>query len=275
MHQLADLVTDPRNGRLAKTVVNRYWARLFGRGLVEPLDDMEREAWDPKLLDWLAGDLVRHNFDLKHTLEAICTSQTYQLPAHGEPKPSEAVGPFRGPLSRRLTAEQFLDAVAVLTGVWPTVSGELLKVDGRGQGGQVGTVRQVLAEDKSPHAAKPAEKARAALLMEGPLSRALGRPNREQVVTRRDSLATMLQALELTNGTTLDAILKSGSRSWIAEKPSEPKGLIARAYFVALGRQPTQAERTAAEVVGTPPSAEGVEDFLWTLVMLPEFQLID
>jgi hypothetical protein len=80
----------------------------------------------------------------------------------------------------------------------------------------------------------------------------------------------------LTNGTTLDAILKSGSRSWIAEKPSEPNGLIARAYRVALGRQPTQAEeRTAAEVVGSPPSAEGVEDFLWTLVMLPEFQLID
>jgi hypothetical protein len=50
----------------------------------------------------------------------------------------------------------------------------------------------------------------------------------------------------------------------------------ARAYRVALGRQPTQAEeRTAADVVGTPPSAEGVEDFLWTLVMLPEFQLID
>ena len=164
----------------------------------------------------------------------------------------------------------------VLTGIWPAVNGELLKVDGRGQGGQVGAVRQVLAEDNSPHAAKSAEKVRAALLTAGPLSRALGRPNREQVVTRRDSLATMLQALELTNGTALDAVLKSGSRNWIAEKPSEPQALIARAYRVALGRQPTQAEeRTAAEVVGTPPSAEGVEDFLWTLVMLPEFQLID
>jgi hypothetical protein len=276
MRQLADLITDPRDGRLAKTVVNRYWARLFGRGLVEPLDDMEREAWDPKLLDWLAGDLVSHNYDLKHTLEMICTSQAYQLPARGEPKPNEPVGAFRGPISRRMTAEQFLDAVAVLTGIWPAASGELLRVDGRGQGGQVGAVRQVLAEEKSPHAAKPAEKVRAALLMEGPLSRALGRPNREQVVTRRDSLATMLQALELTNGTTLDAVLKSGSRSWIAEKPSEPKALIARAYRIALGRLPTQAEeQTAAEVVGTPPSAEGVEDFFWTLVMLPEFQLID
>jgi hypothetical protein len=112
--------------------------------------------------------------------------------------------------------------------------------------------------------------------MDGPLSRALGRPNREQVVTRRDSLATMLQALELTNGTTLDGILKAGSQQWIAEKPPQPQVLIARGYRLALGREPTPAEeRTAAEIVGTPPSAEGVEDFLWMLVMLPEFQLID
>jgi hypothetical protein len=276
MRQLADLVTDPRDGRLAKTVVNRYWARLFGRGLVEPLDDMDRNAWDADLLDWLASDLVQHGYDLKHTLELICTSQTYQLPARGEPKPNEPAGPFRGPLSRRMTAEQFLDAVATLTGGWPKAGGDMLKVDGRGQGGQVGAVRQVLSENESQRAGEVAKEVRAALLMDGPLSRALGRPNREQVVTRRDSLATMLQALELTNGTTLDAILKTGADRWIADHPSNPQVLIARAYPRALGREPTPDEsRTAAEVVGTPPSAEGMDDFLWMLVMLPEFQLID
>jgi hypothetical protein len=276
MRQLADLITDPRDGRLAKTVVNRYWARLFGRGLVEPLDDMEREAWDPKLLDWLAADLVGHGYDLKRTLEVICTSQTYQLPARGEPRPNEPLGPFRGPISRRMTAEQFLDAVAALTGVWPRATGELLKVDGRGQGGQLGAIRRVLAEDRSQPADKPSEKIRAAMLMDGPLSRALGRPNREQVVTRRDSLATMLQALELTNGTTLDATLSAGANKWIADKSASPERLIARAYDVAVGREPTPAEaHAAAEIVGVSPSADGVQDFLWMLVMLPEFQLIN
>jgi hypothetical protein len=276
MRQLADLVTDPRDGRLAKTVVNRYWARLFGRGLVEPLDDMDRNAWDADLLDWLASDLVHHSYDLKHTLEIICTSQTYQLPARGEPKPSEAAGPFCGPISRRMTAEQFLDAVATLTGVWPKAGGEMLKIDGRGQGGQVGAVREVLSEKKSPQMAALSKKVRAALLMDGALSRALGRPNHEQVVTRRDSLATMLQALELTNGTTLDAILKTGADHWIAEHHSDPQAVIARAYRLALGREPTPGEsHTAAKVIGTPPSAEGTDDFLWMLVMLPEFQLID
>ncbi len=81
MRQLADLITDPRDGRLAKTVVNRYWARLFGRGLVEPLDNMDQDAWDPDLLGWLASDLVHHDYDLKHLLEVICTSQT--VPAAG------------------------------------------------------------------------------------------------------------------------------------------------------------------------------------------------
>jgi hypothetical protein len=276
MKQLAELITDPRDGRLAKTVVNRYWARLFGRGLVEPLDDMERNAWHADLLDWLANDLVHHGYDLKHTLEVICTSQTYQLAVRGEPKPNEPAGPFRGPISRRMTAEQFLDAVATLTGVWPKAGGDMLKVDGRGQGGQVGAARKVLSEHESKRAADLAKKVRAALLMEGALSRALGRPNREQVVTRRDTLATMLQALELTNGTTLDAILKTGAERWVAEHSSDPNALIARAYRIALGREPTPAEsRTATEVVGTPPSAEGMDDFLWMLVMLPEFQLID
>jgi hypothetical protein len=275
MRRLAELVTDRRDGRLPKTVVNRYWARLFGRGLVEPLDNMDQEASNPELLDWLAGDFVNHGYDLKHALEIICTSRTYQLPAQGEPKPNETHKPFRGPISRRMTAEQFLDAVAQLTGVWPKATGDLLKVDGRGQGGQLGAIRKVLSADKSTHGSDLSPKIRAALLMDGPLSRSLGRPNREQVVTRRDSLATMLQALELTNGTTLDEILKKGSRQWIAEKSADTQTVVARAYRMALGREPTRAESgLAAETVGTPPSADGVEDFFWMLVMLPEFQLI-
>jgi hypothetical protein len=275
MRRLAELVTDRRDGRMAKTVVNRYWARLFGRGLVEPLDNMDQEASHPELLDWLAGDFVDHGYDLKHTLEIICTSQTYQLSAQGEPKPNEARKPFRGPISRRMTAEQFLDAVAQLTGVWPKATGDLLKVDGRGQGGQLGAIRKVLSADKSAHRSDHSPKIRAALLMDGPLSRSLGRPNREQVVTRRDSLATMLQALELTNGTTLDEILTQGSRQWMAEKSAGPQSVVARAYRMALGREPSPAESgLAVETIGTPPSPDGVEDFLWMLVMLPEFQLI-
>jgi len=60
--------------------VNRIWAKLLGRGLVEPLDDMEKPAWSSDLLDWLAEDLVAHGWDLKHTLGLILTSQAYAMP---------------------------------------------------------------------------------------------------------------------------------------------------------------------------------------------------
>jgi hypothetical protein len=117
---------------------------------------------------------------------------------------------------------------------------------------------------------------RAALAMDNALSRALGRPNREQVVTSRDSLATMLQALELVNGTTLDDILNRGAGEWIRQGEKNPRKIVERVYRSALGRGPTDSElNTAAAVVGTPPSAEGVHDLLWMVVMLPEFQLIE
>ena len=102
---------------LSRTIVNRLWARLLGRGLVEPLDDMEKPAWHRDLLDWLAEDFVAHGYDLKHTLEVICTSRAYQLPTVESPREKEEFV-FRGPLTRRLTAEQFSDAISALSGDW-------------------------------------------------------------------------------------------------------------------------------------------------------------
>lgn len=116
--RLAELVTDPRNGRLPRTIVNRLWARFLGRGLVEPVDVMQNPAWHPDLLDWLAEDLVAHHYDLKRTIQVILTSRAYQLPSVDVPEKPTADLAFRGPAVRRLTAEQFRDALAQLTGVW-------------------------------------------------------------------------------------------------------------------------------------------------------------
>src|SRR5262249_11658882 len=142
MKQLADLVVKPENGRLTRTVVNRLWAHLMGRGIVEPLDDMDQVPWSQDLLDWLAAHPTAHSYDLKHTLSVLATSRTYRLRSVGLADPSER-GPyvFRGPLTRRMSAEQFVDAVSAITGVWPKASGDMLKVDGRGQGGQIAAVR--------------------------------------------------------------------------------------------------------------------------------------
>jgi mono/diheme cytochrome c family protein len=118
MKRLAEIITEQQNGRLSRTIVNRLWARFMGHGLVEPLDDMEQRAWNPELLDWLAADLIANRYDLKKTMERILTSEAYQMPSvpAGEQVAKEYV--FDGPLVRRLSAEQFQDALSAVTGVW-------------------------------------------------------------------------------------------------------------------------------------------------------------
>ncbi|MGI8965167.1 MAG: DUF1553 domain-containing protein, partial [Limisphaerales bacterium] len=117
-------------------------------------------------------------------------------------------------------------------------------------------------------------KVRAALVAADPLLVALGRPNREQVVTTRATEATTLQGLELTNCGTLSDILKRGAAELVTQQGAD-KNFVPHLYEQALGREPTSIEmKLAREVVGQPIKKEGVEDLLWAMTMLPEFQLI-
>lgn len=115
---LARLLTSPENGRLTRTIVNRLWARLLGRGLVEPVDEMDDPPWHADLLDWLAVDLASHGYDLQRTLELLLTSRAYQLPAVPGEEQASADYVFRGPVVKRLSAEQYADALSALTGLW-------------------------------------------------------------------------------------------------------------------------------------------------------------
>jgi hypothetical protein len=402
LEQLASVVTSKQNGRLARTMVNRLWTRLMGRGLVEPNDEMDRRPWNPDLLDWLAADFADHGYDVKRTIELIATSRAYQLPTMGLKSETAEDFVFRGPVVKRMSAEQFVDAISLLTGVWqrpanairfvkgapafppranaevkfrsglmksgsvdidvdvtgakalslvvsdggngnsydwadwaePTITspsgevkvtdmpwvyattgfGKLLKnksvvekplrlgdktyTEGIGThansivtvflpegatrfrckaGPDTGAVEQketqtsielmVIVSDRS------LIESRAALAVADPLMRALGRPNREQVVTQRSAVATTLQALEMTNGSTLAAMLESGAEKWLRAGSSNE--IVSALYEQSLSRLPTKTEReTALELLGEKATREGVEDLLWALVMLPEFQLV-
>ncbi|HEY3861012.1 MAG TPA: DUF1549 domain-containing protein [Verrucomicrobiae bacterium] len=428
---LATMVTCPKDGRLSRTIVNRLWAKFMGRGLVDPVDDMQQTAWDPDLLDWLAQDLVAHNYDLKQTMERILTSRAYQLPAVdlGEQPGTNYV--FTGPTIRRMTAEEFRDALTSLTGagyaapdaqvslgesvvkkfgprlkaqwVWndrhaaksakagtiylrktvrlsalpqsaealvycdnafslfvnghqagsgadfakgfmvdlkpwlkpgpnliavqainapattrdnpaglfiyarvraANADGEEKMMDfitdkswlvadkqsdgwekpdfdaqgwsGASELGGGGTAPWRLPGDEVARefASRSEGGVRASLVVADPLMVAMGRPNREQVVTTRASEATTLQALELTNGKTLADILSHGAANLIQQYPTGPK-LIRSVYEEAVGRPPTSRElKLAKTLVGKKPGPDGVEDFVWAVAMLPEFQLI-
>ena len=113
--QLADIMVQPENGRLYRTIVNRLWAQIMGRGIVEPVDEMDNAPWSQPLLDWLAADLIGHDYDLKHTLRTIATSKAYGLPSVGLESAGDVTDEafvFEGPLRKRLTAEQFADALS-------------------------------------------------------------------------------------------------------------------------------------------------------------------
>lgn len=121
LKQLAALMTHPENGRFTRTIVNRIWHRLMGRGIVHPTDAMQTEPWSSDLLDYLASDLADHKYDLKRTIELIATSQAYQEHVQTITKDlDERKYVYAGPRAKRLTAEQFMDAVWQLTGAAPT-----------------------------------------------------------------------------------------------------------------------------------------------------------
>ncbi|MFQ5734147.1 MAG: DUF1549 domain-containing protein [Planctomycetaceae bacterium] len=274
LKQLAGIVTGRKNGRFTRTIVNRLWERFFGRGLVEPLDDMDQPAWNRDLLDWLAEDLALHKYDLKRTMTLICTSRAYRMPAVGAPEPNARFTAFRGPFTKRMSAEQFVDAVSTLTGEWAKPNGRMRKRDGRGQGGQLAAILRTL-QPSSGKRPKPPSRIRCVLTDTGELVKALGRPIREQVVTRRESVATTLQCLELTNGKTLDSRLKSGARRWLKNHGNDNAKLVRNLYLAALSRLPTETEaRVAGEILGDEPTEQSVQDLLWIVTMLPEFQLV-
>ena len=193
----ARLFTSPQNGRLARTMVNRYWQKLIGRGLVEPVDEMDNRPWNEDLLDWLASDFAAHGYDLKHLLLQIMTSQAYQMPAVAGAPDRTKTYTFRGPQVRRLTAEQFADTVSALTGEWRIL-----------QSTEKGKAEAVYSREWQ--------------LKSTALTRAMGRPIRDQVFTTRNEDATTLQALELMNGETLERVLRRGARRLLNELPPPP-----------------------------------------------------
>ena len=131
LEQLATLMTKPENGWLSRNLVNRLWCRLMGRGIVHPVDALRTRPWSEDLLDLLAGELVAGHWDMKQVLELICTSEAYGAATptvDGQPQGIDFI--FKGPLPRRMTAEQFTDAVWQLANTAPSIpDAEVVRFD--------------------------------------------------------------------------------------------------------------------------------------------------
>lgn len=272
LQQVAKLLTHPNNGRLTRTIVNRLWHRLLGRGIVEPVDVMDSPPWSADVLDYLAVHLADHNYDLKATLALIANSRAYQSQVQ-EPDAIASADDyvFRGPVAKRMTAEEFVDSLWRITGTAPTetVKDDLfVKATGEKLTGPDGTP----ADSRSPVRFQ----VRSGLVLPSLLMRSLGRPNREQVVTTRPSELTTLEALELSNGQPLTDLLAAGAERLLKlHADADAQTLCTIAFEDALSRQPSADELDCLrDMAGQPVTQQGLEDVLWCVFMLPEFQLI-
>ncbi|WP_425234369.1 DUF1549 domain-containing protein [Ulvibacterium sp.] len=421
LSKLSELIVKPENGRLYRTITNRIWERLMGRGIIEPVDEMDNTPWDGALLDWLAADFIDSGHNLKQLIKTIMTSKTYQLPAVSYKKLEQiksAQYVFNGPVIRRMSAEQFADAVSQIIApayyaaaydpsgmdsspnrIWhreiksdrdvlpdpgkryfrhtfSLARKEVVKADAlisvdhsyafylNGQKVSMGTdwkkvdkldVTNFLNPGKNTIAIEgtnegnianpagilfrmkihqednletivesgngqdwkstdvPPDKdwrdtafddghwkavrnygskhwdrlldfkfgdsipsfARASLVRQHPFMKALGRPSRENVATSRDDQATLLQALELTNGAYFNKVLEEGASSWLAEHDTNTENMVTSLYLKSLGRKPTKEEKgIMVATLGNSPDKEAVQDLFWATLLLPEFQFI-
>ena len=429
LQQLAGLMTHPENGRFTRTIVNRLWHRLMGHGIVHPVDSMQTEPWSSDLLDFLATDLSDHKYDLKHTVALISSSHAYQSVAELLKEGGDPAYHYAGPRSKRLTAEQFTDAIWQITGTAPqkmdapvqragaassaptveklaaewiwsddqkarkagageTVSfrkmlalpelpktgfmvvscdneftlclngREMAKgndwqtpvrvdllpglkkgeneivvvavnggagpnlaglfIEGRLMGGK--GAEQIVKSDVTwscntalpkpsglftPDAGawKPAVAVEGGawkqvdgpirqLLVDGPqtdgpmmraslvksdlLMRALGRPNREQIVSTRPNDLTTLEAMDLNNGQILTTRLADGAKTILRDQAgNDAAGMIRWLYAFAYSRAPSAAELALGrDAIGSPPSEAGLQDLLWAVLVQPEFQMV-
>jgi len=420
--KLSKVMVQRANGRLYRTITNRFWDRLMGRGIVEPLDEMDNTPWSAAVLDWLSADFVDSGSDLKHLIKRIMTSKVYQLPMVNYKKEEELKDNyvFEGPVTRRLSAEQFSDAVSQLIApMYPQVSfnpngddiramriwyleqefgnvvlpqpgrryfrksfevlkkmpekatllitvdnGYVLYVNGKeisrntnwkevdkiniakelkagkntiaiigDNGGEIANPAGILFALKLEYASgevvllksdtswlsfrekpkgdwtsvdyddshwekvrnystgnfknwgqlldftfKPHSQkmARASLAKQHPFMKILGRPSREIVTTSREEQATLLQALELTNGAFFNDILEEGAHAWLKRYKKDSKKIIDSLFQSALNRTPSKAEENIMlKILGEDPKPEQLQDVFWAVLLSPEFQFVN
>ena len=254
----ADAVTSD-NPLLARAMVNRVWAMVFGRGLVHPVDmmDSKHPPSHPELLDWLARDFERSGYDVKRLMSTLCNTRAYQLdsrtprpakakpavPRHGSPLPSDGrgargEGSFARALDKPLCAEQLFRSLLIATGNPPESGGKI--------------------------AGRPEKEVRHAFVAQFP------------DVFPAEYNATLYQAMFLSNSPLFDHLLTPRGENLAARLPAlrDAEARVREAFAAVFGREPERDEwrESTAYLAARSPEA-GVKQLLWALLSSAEFQL--
>jgi hypothetical protein len=253
---LADWMTGPDNPYFARVIVNRVWADLMGRGIVEPVDDLR--ATNPPsngpLLDAVADDFRRHGYDLKQLIRTILASSVYALSSEPNDRNVSDTRNFSRHYRQRLRAEVLLDAISDVTGVPDTFA-----------------------------AAPPGSRAAAIWTHRVPslFLDTFGRPDPNQdPPCERTSDTSVVQALHLMNAPDLHKKVTSdaGRAARLFKEKKPPRAIVEELYLLTYSRFPTEEERAIGMSLFEGPKADGrvaVEDLLWALLNSAEFVFKD
>ena len=252
--RLAALLTDPRNDRFAKVLVNRLWKRYFGWGLVDPVDDVDgRTPSHPELLDYLARELVAHGYDLRHIARLVLNSHAYQreirADASDEQPPEKRL--FAAQSRRRLSAEQLVDSMFVAAGKSMAVEEMNMDVDGRrpvkefnnlGVPSRAWQFTSLSNERDRPALSLPrAQSVVDALVGFG------WRESRQGALTVRDDVANVIQPATVGNGTMVHGriarLSDDGALVDLALGERSPETFVHDVFLRFLSRPPTAKER--------------------------------
>lgn len=247
---LARWLASPQNPPFARHMANLTWAHFFGRGIVEPIDDVRisNPPANPELLDALAEKLTSYGYDFRKLARDICTSRTYQLSSRANASNADDTRNFARAGIRRLRAEVLLDVINQVT------------------------------ETKDKFRGLPLG-ARAAEIVDGKTTTyfltTFGRATRETACACEVKVEPSLsQALHLLNGDTVnEKVTNGGVVARLLKEGKGPPEVITELYLRCFCRPPAPDElaRVTPLLQGNTNQVEGLNDLFWSVLNAKEF----
>jgi hypothetical protein len=263
--RLADWMSSPDNPFFAKALVNRYWKHFFGRGLIEPEDDIRdtNPPTNPALLAALEKHFVESGFDLKGLVRLIACSHAYQLSETPNEHNITDTQNYSRYYPRRLQAEALLDAIDWLAGSQTDFANL-----------PAGT-RAVALPDNSYNRSSP-------------FLKVFGRPEAESVCEcERVQSSSLAQSLHLINAADIKSKLATpnGRADKLAQSDRPVQEKVRELYLAAFAREPHSNEMEIATSYLAEPrvgadgkpmdpqvaSRENFQDLIWALINAKEF----
>ena len=254
----ADWLIDTDNEWFARNLVNRQWAWLMGRGIIDAPDDIRADnpPTHPKLLAYLEQELVQSGYDMKHVLRVILNSRSYQQSSLPRGDYATAAASFACYPVRRLDAEVLIDVLCELTG----------------------TKEKYVSMIPEPFTYIPGD-TRTVAIADGSITSAFlqlfGRPSRDTgLFAERDSTMTDKQALHLLNSS--HVWNKIGKSTWVREiaKGQMSRERLMPLYLAFYARPPTQAEVRLAQSYCSGKGKKrwpASQDLIWAMLNSKEF----